>query len=158
MICDPEDALRLGAEAICARFIMGVGDEFEAANVQSIARLARAAEPQGLPVIAEVCPVGEKISGRDFGTVVKLGIACLLEAGVEVLIIPTCAPESMAEIAAWVDISLIIKCDKLPDTVPLSKLSNGFLLSISLINESTFAVELEELYRQTHACKGGVCQ
>jgi len=156
MVCDAEDALRLGAEAICARFIMGVSDEFESENVQSIARLTRAAEPCGLPVIAEICPVGENIKGRDFGAVVKLGIACLLEAGVDVLIIPPCAPESLTEITAWVDIPLILKTDKLPDIdFPIN---NGYLLSENMIAGPEFAVELDELYGRMHTGEGGECR
>jgi DhnA family fructose-bisphosphate aldolase class Ia len=156
MVCDVEDALRLGAEAICARFIMGVSDEFEAENVQSIARLARAAEPCGLPVIAEICPVCENIKNRDFGAVVKLGVACLLEAGVDVLIIPPCTPESLAEISAWVDIPLILKTDKLPDIdFPIN---NRYLLSENMITGPEFAAELEELYCRIHTGKGGECQ
>lgn len=156
MICDVEDALRLGAEAICARFIMGVSDEFESENVQSISRLARAAESCGLPVIAEICPVGENINGRDFGAIVKLGVACLLEAGVEVLIIPACSSESLAEITAWVDIPLIIKTDKLPDIgVPIN---NGYLLDENMIARPEFIAELEELYCRIHTGTGGKCQ
>ncbi|MFH1213183.1 MAG: hypothetical protein V1681_03790 [Candidatus Neomarinimicrobiota bacterium] len=158
MICDVEDALRLGAEAICARFIMDVDDAFEAENVLSISRLVRAAEPQGLPVIAEICPVGENINGRDFGAIVKLGIACLLEAGVEALIIPACLPEIQAEIAAWVDIPLIIKTDKLPDVTTLINSTNGFLLRETSIGEPAFAAELEELYCRMQTREGGVCR
>ena len=156
MICDVEDALRLGAEAICARFIMGVSDEFESENIKSVSHLARVAESCGLPVIAEICPVGENINGRDFGAIVKLGVACLLEAGVEVLIIPACSSESLAEITAWVDIPLIIKTDKLPDTgVPIN---NGYLLDENMIARPEFVTELEELYCRIHTGEEGKCQ
>jgi class I fructose-bisphosphate aldolase len=156
MICDVEDALRLGADAVCARFIMGVSDEFESENVQSIARLTRAAEPCGLPVIAEICPVGENIRGRDFGAIVKLGVACLLEAGVDILIIPPCTPESLAEITAWSDIPLIIKTDMLPEIG--SSIKNGYLLSEKMIERPEFVAEFEELYRRMYAYEGGLCQ
>ena len=155
MISDVEDALRLGAEAVLIRHIMGVEDEFEAENVSAIATLARESDRHGLPVIVEICPVGDQIRGKNFDAIVKLGVACMLEAGVDGLIVPPCSPDVLREIGEWADIPLILKSDELPELNQLESVFTagfaGILLSEAILGKSDFIADLANLYNRIHS-------
>lgn len=154
-ISNVEDALNIGATAILVRYIMGMEDEFEAENVRSISLLARSADRNGLPVIVEICPTGDQIRGKNFDAIVKLGVACMLEAGVDGLIVPPCSPDVLREIGDWADIPLILKTDELPALNQLESVFTtgfaGILLSEAILGKSDFIADLANLYNRIHS-------
>ena len=148
LISGVEDALRLGASAVLMRYLMGFDDEFEAENVQSVSLQAKDAYRESLPFIVEICPLGPKVDTHNYDGTLKLGVACMLEAGADVLILPDCSPELLREIANWSDIPVIIRIKNSKDS---DKVKQKMITGISgvLISEELFDdMEYQETLRQ----------
>jgi len=148
MISGVEDALRMGASAAVMRYLMGFDDEFEAENVRSVSQQAKDAYRESLPFIVEICPLGPKVDTHNYNGTVKLGVACMLEAGVDVLILPDCSPELLREIADWSDIPVIIRINNSKNSDEVKqKMATG--ISGALISEELFDdMEYPETLRQ----------
>ena len=62
LIASPEDALRNGADAVIVFLVIGTGDEeFERAEVQRVAKVARECERIGMPLIVESLARGPEV-------------------------------------------------------------------------------------------------
>jgi len=157
LISSIEDALTLGASAAVVRYLMGLDDEFEAKNVQSISFTAKEAYRESLPLIVEICPVGEKVDARNFDNTIKLGVACILEVGADCLIIPECSSETIREIGNWVDIPVLFKNSKVPDLAMQNQVLNaglsGFLIDETIFADSGYSKELQNCFENIHSKK-----
>ena len=110
-----EDALRLGATAVVATFLLGFGEDLEAENIRSISLLARECYRLSLPLVADIRPIGDKITSDNYTGSIKLGTSFMMEAGVDALIIPECDAATCALIGGWATIPVILRLDELPD-------------------------------------------
>jgi DhnA family fructose-bisphosphate aldolase class Ia len=72
-----EDALRLGADALCVTAFPG--SRHEEATLEVLARVIRAAHPWGIPVMAEMVPGGFD-SGPEYRTLKSVSIAARVAA------------------------------------------------------------------------------
>lgn len=157
MISSIGDALTLGASAAVVRYLMGMDDEFEAENVQSISFTAKDAYRESLPLIIEICPVGEKVDTRNFDNTIKLGVACMLEVGADGLIIPECSSATIREIGCWADIPVLIKLLKVPDLTMQNQAFkaglSGFLIDETILSNSGFAQTLRSCFENIHSKK-----
>ncbi|HTY38488.1 MAG TPA: hypothetical protein VMH23_15325 [Bacteroidota bacterium] len=114
-ISDGEDALRLGASAVVATFLLGFGEDLEAENIRSISLLARECYRLSLPIIADIRPIGERISADNYMGSIKLGTSFMMEAGVDALMLPECDPDTCALICKWATIPVLLRLEEIPD-------------------------------------------
>lgn len=154
LISSVDDALTVGASATVVRYLIGMDDEFEAENVRSISLTAKDAYREALPLIVELCMVGEKVNDKNFDGAVKLGVACMLEVGADGLIIPECSPETTQEIGAWADIPVLLRSSEIPDLTMQNHVFNGgfsgILLRENIFSESGFAKKISNCFNNIH--------
>ena len=112
---DGEDALRLGASAVVATFLLGFGEDLEAENIRSISLLARECYRLSLPLVVDIRPIGDKITSDNYTGSIKLGTSFMMEAGADALILPDCDAETCALIGGWSTIPVVLRLDEIPD-------------------------------------------
>ena len=83
-----EEALAMGATAVYHSFIVGVEEEREAYELDSVSSLARVADEYGLPLFIEVIPYGERVIEENYMDVIGLGARMAVEAGADCIAIP----------------------------------------------------------------------
>ena len=157
MISSVEDALVIGASAVVVRYTMGLDDDFEAENIESISLTAKDAYRESLPIIVELCPVGYKVNDRNFDGTVELGVACMLEAGADALVLPQCKSETVKEIADWSEIPVILYHKDIPDKENIDKELQtgvcGILISENLFGFDDYVALLRQFSDLMHSIK-----
>jgi DhnA family fructose-bisphosphate aldolase class Ia len=100
VLCTPDEALRLGADALVMYLVFGVRDgQTFADNLQSVARTAAAAHAVGLPLVAEVVLWGSEVEDRNDGELLAFGCRMAAEAGADAIKTQyPGTPEAMARI------------------------------------------------------------
>jgi len=82
----PEDALRLGADAVITFLVVGTGDrEFERNEVLRTAKVARECERLGVPLIVESLARGSKVDNPTDPKWLKLHTRMAIELGADVI-------------------------------------------------------------------------
>ncbi len=100
IIDDAEHAAFLGCDGVVLSFQMGYGkDDAEADNLASIAELSSSCSALGLPVLVEVSPVGERVTDRNYGDIVKLAARMSIEAGADAIVAPNLGADLLRELA-----------------------------------------------------------
>jgi len=154
MISSVADALYIGASAGLVRYLMGFDDDFEAENVKSISLITKDAYRESLPIIVEICPFGEKVNQHNIEGTIKLGVACMLEAGADGIIIPECSLEVMQAIGEWADISVIIRLSKYTKSKELDSIFeaglSGILLGGNIFQMPDYVKSINELFFKIH--------
>ena len=131
-ISDAEDALRLGASAAVATFLLGFGEDMEAENVRSISLLARECYRLSLPLIVDIRPIGDKVTDDNYQGAIKLGTSFMMEAGADALILPDCDNETCALLGKWVTIPVLLRLDEIPTTERMEALLGKGLMGVVL--------------------------
>jgi len=131
-ISDGEDALRLGASGVVARFLLGFGEDLESESIQSISLLARECYRLSLPLVVDIQPVGDKISDDNFLGSVKLGTSFMMEAGADALILPDCDAETCSLLGKWVTIPVLLRLEGIPTMERMDELFSKGLMGIVL--------------------------
>jgi len=89
LIVNPEDALKLGADALAAYYIVGYDkDEEEPFNMKCLSSLARSSNEYGLPLLVQVLPVGSRVTKENYEDCVKLGVRQAVEVGGDIIAAP----------------------------------------------------------------------
>ncbi|NHW00022.1 MAG: hypothetical protein HA496_10360 [Thaumarchaeota archaeon] len=84
-----EDASALGASGIVVYLFMGLGDEDEEArNIETVSRFSRECEKQGMPLIVEPLPMGERVTKANYVDLVALSVRIAAELGADALKVP----------------------------------------------------------------------
>ncbi len=84
-----EDALALGATGIVVYLFMGLGDEDEEArNIEMVSVFSRECEKQGMPLIVEPLPMGERVTKANYVDLVALSVKIAAELGADALKVP----------------------------------------------------------------------
>lgn len=154
MISDVEDALQLGASAGVVRYMMGFDDDFEARNIESISHVAKKAYREAFPILVEIGPFGYKVSQHNLEDTIKLGVACMLEIGIDGIIIPDCPIEIMRIIGEWTDIPVIIRISEQFQPKNLDIMLNtglsGMLIGENIYNTLDYKKFIKALFVQMH--------
>jgi len=152
MISDGEDALRLGASAVVATFLLGFGENLESESIQSISLLARECYRLSLPLVVDIRPIGDKITDDNYLGSIKLGTSFMMEAGADALILPDCDEETCALLGKWVTIPVLLRLDESPTMERMDDLFQKGLMGIVLTdkilatsNGSKKIIDLKEL-------------
>ena len=112
-LSDAEDALRLGASATVATLLLGYDEEMEAENIRSVSRLALECYRLSLPVIADIRPMGGRVTADNFAGSIKLGVSFMMEAGADALIVPACDKETLSLIGSWSTVPVLVRLENL---------------------------------------------
>jgi fructose-bisphosphate aldolase, class I len=94
-------AASLGADAVKALFVTGLGDSIAAANVGVAARLAAEAYEVGMPLMLEPLWFGETLPPDDHDEVIVHAARMALELGADILKIPAVGADALSQILAW---------------------------------------------------------
>jgi DhnA family fructose-bisphosphate aldolase class Ia len=131
-ISDGEDALRLGASAVVATFLLGFGENLESENIQSISLLARECYRLSLPLVVDIRPIGDKVTDDNYMGSIKLGTSFMMEAGADALILPDCDAETCSLLGKWVTIPVLLRLDEMPTVGRMDELFAKGLMGIVL--------------------------
>jgi len=86
LVAHPEEALRLGADAVITYLIVGTGDpEFEAREISRNAQVARECEQAGIPLFVESLARGPKVKDHRDPQWVKYHTRIAAEIGADVI-------------------------------------------------------------------------
>ena len=140
MISDAGETRELGASAMVASFFMGVDDDSEARNIETLSHLARDCYNLSLPLVVDIQPLGEKVDERNFGESVKLGVSFMQELGADVLIIPESGKDIHTTIGNWIPIPVLVRLNTIPDKNKILELNDAGLSGI-LLSEQVLAVK-----------------
>ncbi len=94
-------AAALGADAVKALFVCGLGDDIAAANVAVAARLAAEAYEVGMPLMLEPLWFGAPLAPDDHDEVIVHAARMALELGADILKIPAVGSAALTQILAW---------------------------------------------------------
>lgn len=84
-----EEALTLGASGVASHLFVGYErDEDEAANVRSIAGLARECEECGVPLLVEAIPRGERVTKENYLDCARFAARVAVEVGADLVATP----------------------------------------------------------------------
>jgi DhnA family fructose-bisphosphate aldolase class Ia len=148
-ISGAKDVMNLGGSAAVATFLMGFDDGFEAENIRSISLLMRECHTLSLPVFADIRPIGPKVSELNFEETIKLGTSFMMEGGADALILPRCSMETLAFIAEWSMVPLILRTDDLRDKTEADNLFDlgvkGILFSEKILEASNVLERIQAL-------------
>lgn len=89
IVASPKDLISLGATGAVFYFFTGYGDEDE--QIRHYERLnwfIKECEKYGLPCLVTVIPMGEKVTGANFVSLLEMGVRMAVEAGADFLEIP----------------------------------------------------------------------
>jgi DhnA family fructose-bisphosphate aldolase class Ia len=153
-ISDGEDALRLGASAVVATFLLGFGENLESESIQSISLLARECYRLSLPLVVDIRPIGDKISADNYMGSIKLGTSFMMEAGADALILPECDAETCGLIGKWATIPVMLRLDEVPASDKMDKLFaagiTGVVLTEKILVLQTIENTLPSLRQLIH--------
>lgn len=89
IIANPKDLISLGAAGAVSYFFVGYGDEKEEElHYERIRRFIKESEKVGLPCLITVMPMGERVTGANFVSLLETGVRMAVEAGADFLEIP----------------------------------------------------------------------
>jgi DhnA family fructose-bisphosphate aldolase class Ia len=153
-ISDGEDALRLGASAAVATFLLGFGEDLEAENIRSVSLLARECYRLSLPLVVDIRPIGDKISADNYIGSIKLGTSFMMEAGADALILPECDVETCALIGKWATIPVLLRLDEIPAADKADKYFAqgiaGIVLTEKILELETIGERIPSLRQLVH--------
>lgn len=93
MVCSAKEALRLGASAVVMDVFYGMLDEQSTEDMQHLRDLISDGSEIGLPIIANIVPLGDRVDAKNFADVALLGARMCLELGANAAGIPLISPE-----------------------------------------------------------------
>lgn len=114
-LASPTDAVQIGATAAVATLLLGYDEDFEAANIQSIAFMCRESVRVALPLLADVALAGPKIEPAKRDAAIQLGVSFMVEAGTDGVIIPLPAAPALALLLDYAPVPLFIRVDDAAD-------------------------------------------
>lgn len=88
LLADPEDAVRLGADALAVMLVLGAPDDVFADNAAEVARLAERAHRVGVPLIVEVTAWGQHVSDQLDPALLTFGCRVAAELGADLVKTP----------------------------------------------------------------------
>ena len=87
-ICNPTEAIRLGASALVCDVFFGIDDINTANDIHRLQKFVVEGHNIGLPIIANIILTGSRINERNFTEVLGLGIRTCAEIGADIVILP----------------------------------------------------------------------
>ncbi|MEM2150315.1 MAG: 4Fe-4S binding protein [Candidatus Bathyarchaeia archaeon] len=89
IIADPKDLISLGATGAVLYFFVGYGDEREEEyHYERIRRFIKESEKIGLPCLITAMPMGERVTGANFVSLLETSVRMAVEAGADYLEVP----------------------------------------------------------------------
>lgn len=88
LLADPEDAVRLGADALAMMLVLGAPDDVFADNAAAVARMAERAHRVGVPLIVEVTAWGQHASKQVDPALMTYGCRVAAELGADLIKTP----------------------------------------------------------------------
>ncbi|MEM3745778.1 MAG: hypothetical protein QW323_04715, partial [Candidatus Bathyarchaeia archaeon] len=89
IIADPKDLISLGATGAVLYFFVGYGDEREEEyHYERIRRFIKESEKIGLPCLITAIPMGERVTGANFVSLLETSVRMAVEAGADYLEVP----------------------------------------------------------------------
>ncbi|MEX2680571.1 MAG: hypothetical protein Q6373_003175 [Candidatus Sigynarchaeota archaeon] len=98
--CDAASALRLGASAAIVDVIFGTSDDDTVKGMELLRTLVRDGNDCGLPVIANIIPLGSRVSPDNFADVAGLGMRTCLELGATAAAVPVVDDDAARKLVA----------------------------------------------------------
>ncbi len=109
LIADPEDAVRLGADALAVLLVLGSPDPVYADNAAAVARLAERAHRVGLPLMVEVVAWGQYAEKYEHAGLLTYGCRVAAELGADLIKVPfTGTIASMRELIAGCPVPVLV--------------------------------------------------
>ena len=111
LIAQPDEALALGASAVMATLLAGFDEAFEADNVREVARFARQATRDNIPLAIDVRPLGPRVSDENRADTILLGASMALELGADILVIPYPGRDALHTAVSFVSVPIVVDID-----------------------------------------------
>ena len=110
LVAHPEDALRLGADAVIVFLVVGSGDvDFDRGEIERVARVSRECEQLGVPLIVESVARGANVQNPHDPEWLLLHTRIAAELGADVIKTEyTGDPESMQRVVASCPIPILV--------------------------------------------------
>ena len=126
----------------------------ESENIRSISLLARECYRLSLPIVADIRPIGERVSGDNYVGCIKLGTSFMMEAGADALIVPDSEAETQALIGAWATVPVIVRLEHLPEEGRIQELfalgMSGIVFSEKVLSVPGFEGRMESTRQLVH--------
>jgi len=89
IIASPKDLISLGAAGAVVYFFTGYGDENEEIrHYERLKSFLKECEKVSLPCLVTVVPMGERVTGSNFVSLLETGVRVAVEAGADILEVP----------------------------------------------------------------------
>jgi DhnA family fructose-bisphosphate aldolase class Ia len=98
--CGAADALRLGASAAIVDIVFGTPDDDTVKGMRWLRSLVQDGIDDGLPVIANILPLGSRVTPDNFADVAGLGMRMCLELGATAAAVPLVNGDAARKIVA----------------------------------------------------------
>ncbi len=98
--CGAAEALRLGASAAIVDVVFGTPDDDTVRGVRWLRTLVQDGNDDGLPVIANIIPLGSRVTPDNFADVAGLGMRTCLELGATAAAVPLVNDEAARKLVA----------------------------------------------------------
>ncbi len=110
-IAQPDEALTLGASAVMVTLLLGFDETFEAENVRHVARFAREASKENIPIAIDVRPLGPRVNDENFADTALLGASMALEFGANIVVIPYTGEDTLHTALSFVSVPIAVDID-----------------------------------------------
>jgi len=142
--------------------LLGFDESFEAENVRHVARFARQASKESVPIAVDVRPLGSRVSDEDLADTVLLGASMSLELGADIIVIPYPGEDALNTAASFVSVPIVVDIDVVPRDNRKGVVSGLLATGIRcvLLREKVFAsdaieAEMEEILTIQTDCREG---
>ena len=142
----PDEALSLGASAVMVTLLLGFDETFEADNVRQVARFARQASKENIPIAIDVRPLGSRVNEENLADTVLLGASMALELGADIIVVPYSGKDALDIALSFVSVPIVLDIDCGPrdeGRVPLRAASQAGVRCV-LLREGLFATDAIE--------------
>jgi DhnA family fructose-bisphosphate aldolase class Ia len=141
LIAQPAEALTLGASAVMVTLLLGFDEPFEAENVRHVARFARQASKENVPIAIDVRPLGPRVSDEDLADTALLGASMALEFGADIIVIPYPGEDALHTAASFVSVPMAVDIDAVPrdDRESVVRALSATGVRCVLLREKSFA-------------------
>jgi len=143
-----EDVLEMGGCAAVAFFLLGFDDDFEAQNIVFMTDLLRECARIGVPVVADVRPVGPKITEANFKESAPLAVSFMQEGGADVIAIPYPGDDVFRLIMEFATVPILVR-ETSPQAIETAiKLgASGVVLPEEIFAITNFADEIDTIMK-----------
>jgi DhnA family fructose-bisphosphate aldolase class Ia len=154
-----EDAIKIGADSIAVYLIVGYeNDDKEASNIEAIAEVAQSCNDFNIPFLAQILPLGDRVTQENYCDCIKLAVRQTVETGADMVSTPFPGNvESLQDIIELTKTPVFLHEDYSPtiQITELTKMSmktgaNGIIIGRRSLEKKEFPNIIKKIFQITH--------